>query len=162
MVSIFLIFFLSATVFFIVKIIKGVKGKGDKDNEYVLAAYAMAGIVSALGTFIFVIWVSTLINRVVTEYTIDNKIAMYEEENVSIEESIDVMVKSCMDFEASTFDDLKDKDVIYLVSLCPELKSDTFVQEQIKIYIANNNNIKELKKEKINLSKSKWKLYFGR
>ena len=87
---------------------------------------------------------------------------MYEEENASIEESIDVTVRSYMDFEASTYGELKDKDAINLVSLFPELKSDTLVQKQIEVYVANNDKIKQLKEEKIDLSKSKWKLYFGR
>ena len=82
--------------------------------------------------------------------------------NASIEESINVTVKSYMDFEASTYGELKDKDAINLVSLFPELKSDTLVQKQIEVYIANNDKIKELKEEKIELTKSKWLLYFGK
>lgn len=45
---------------------------------------------------------------------------MYEEENASIEKSINVTVKSYMDFEASTYEELKDKDAINLVSLLPD------------------------------------------
>ena len=58
--------------------------------------------------------------------------------------------------------EFKDKDGINLVSLIPTLKSDTLVQKQIEVYVANNDKIKELKEEKIDLSKSKWKLYFGK
>ena len=67
-----------------------------------------------------------------------------------------------MDFEASTYGELKDKDAINLVSLFPELKSDSLVQKQIEVYLANNAKIKELKEDEIDLSKAKWKLYFGR
>ena len=87
---------------------------------------------------------------------------MYEEENASIEESIDVTVRNYMDFEASTYGELKDKDAINLVSLFPELKSDSLVQKQIEVYLANNAKIKELKEDEIDLSKAKWNLYFGR
>ena len=67
-----------------------------------------------------------------------------------------------MDFETNTYSQLKAKDSISLVSLVPELKADTLVQKQIEVYLSNNAKIKELKEEQINLSKAKWKLYFGR
>ena len=116
------------------------------------------GIVSV----IFFIWVFSLANTVGTGHTIDSKIAMYEEENKSIENSIDITVKSYMDYEASTYQEIKDKDAINLVALFPELKSDTLVQKQIEVYLANNDKLKELKEKKIDLSKAKWKLYFGK
>lgn len=157
MVSLFFIIFLAVTIFFVVKGIK--KDKSDNgDGGLSFGVAFIAGIVS----MIFLSWVFVLIYKVGTGYTIDNKIAMYEEENASIEESIDVTVRSYMDFEASTYGELKDKDAMDLISLFPELKSDTLVQKQIEVYVANNDKIKELKEEKIDLSKSKWKLYFGR
>lgn len=160
MVSLFFIIFLAVTIFFVVKGIK--KYKSDNGDEDVGFGYFVAAFIAGVVSVIFLIWVFILINRVGTGYTIDNKIAMYEEENASIEESIDVTVRSYMDFEASTYGELKDKDAINLVSLFPELKSDTLVQKQIEVYVANNDKIKQLKEEKIDLSKSKWKLYFGR
>lgn len=113
-------------------------------------------------SIILFIWVIILIDKIGTGHIIDNKIAMYEEENASIEERIDLTVKNYMYFEASTYGELKDQDAITLVSVFPELKSDTLVQKQLKIYVANNNKIKQLKEEKIDLSKSKLELYFGR
>lgn len=160
MVSLFFIIFLALTVFFVVRCIKEAKSEnGDGD---VCFGYFIVAIIAGIVSIIFLIWVFILINIVGTGYTIDNKIAMYEEENASIEESINVTVKSYMDFEASTYGELKDKDAINLVSLFPELKSDTLVQKQIEVYVANNDKIKELKEEKIDLSKLKWKLYFGK
>lgn len=160
MVSLFFIIFLAVTIFFVVKGIKEYESDNGDENVYV--GYFVVAVIAGIVSIIFLIWVFILINRVGTGYTIDNKIAMYEEENASIEESIDVTVKSYMDFEASTYGELKDKDAINLVSLFPELKSDTLVQKQIEVYVANNYKIKQLKEEKIDLSKSKWKLYFGR
>lgn len=160
MVSLFFIIFLALTVFFVVRCIK--EAKSENGDEDVCTGYLIVAILAGIVSIIFLIWVFTLINRVGTGYTIDNKIAMYEEENASIEESIDVTVKSYMAFEASTYEEFKDKDGINLVSLIPTLKSDTLVQKQIEVYVANNDKIKELKEEKIDLSKSKWKLYFGK
>ena len=160
MVSLSFTIFLALTVFFFVRFIKEVKSEnGDEDvSECYLTFAIIAGIVS----IIFLIWIFTLVNTVGTGYTIDNKIAMYEEENASIEESIDTVVKDYMDFETNTYSQLKDKDSISLVSLVPDLKTNTLVQKQIEIYLSNNAKIKELKEEQINLSKAKWKLYFGR
>ena len=160
MVSLFFIIFLAVTIFFVEKGIK--EYKSDNGDEDVCFGYFAAAVIAGIVSIIFLIGVFVLINRVGTGYTIDNKIAMYEEENASIEESIDVTVRSYMDFEASTYGELKDKDAINLVSLFPELKSDTLVQKQIEVYVANNDKSKQLKEEKIDLSKSKWKLYFGR
>ena len=48
-----------------------------------------------------------------------------------------------------------------LVSLFPELKSDTLVSQQISIYTSNQREIKRLKEEKIDLIKMRWLLFFG-
>lgn len=160
MVSLFFILFLGVLIFSIVRFVKALE-KYDYD-EGPAAFYLTMSIIFGILTVIFFIWTFSLINTVGTGATIDRKITMYEEENAAIEESIDVTVKSYMDFEASTYIKLKDKDAINLVSLFPELKSDTLVQQQIEVYVANNHKIKELKEAQIDLSKAKWKLYFGR
>lgn len=93
---------------------------------------------------------------------IDEKIAMYQEENANIEEQIDALVQNYMKYESDTFAEFKSEDSMTLVSLYPELKSDELVQNQISIYTENNKKIKELKEQKIDVAKSKWWLYFGK
>lgn len=161
MVSLCFIISLGVVIFFFVKSMKEYK-KGDDGDEDVFGGCFMAGVITGVVSLFFLIWLFILIIRVGTGYTIDDKIAMYEEENASIEESIDVTVKNYMNFETSTYDELKDKDAMNLVSLFPELKSDTLVQKQIEVYVKNNDRIKELKEEKIELQKVKFYLYFGR
>lgn len=90
------------------------------------------------------------------------KLELTQKENASIEESIDMTVKSHMNYEASTYGELKDKDAMNLVSIIPELKSDELVQKQIEVYVNNRDKIKELKEKKIELSEKKWLLYFGK
>lgn len=155
MISLFLIICLAVAVLLAVIVIKA-------RNENVRLICGIVSILLGIASFVLLLGVFSLIDTVANGYTLDDKIAMYEEENASIEESINVTVKSYMDFEASTYGELKDKDAINLVSLFPELKSDTLVQKQIEVYIANNDKIKELKEEKIELTKSKWLLYFGK
>lgn len=110
-----------------------------------------------------IIAICCLLTIVATESTIDSKIEMYQEENANIEQDIDRIVKEYLEHEHDTFADLKtEESSITLVTLFPELKSDTLVQQQLEIYVANNDNIKKLRKEKIDIVKIKWILYFGR
>lgn len=160
MVGLFFILFLAATIFFIVKTIK--EYKGSDGNEDVCFFYIIMATIFGVVSIIFLIWVFILVGTIGTGHTIDDKIAMYEAENTSIEETIDATVRNYMDFETTTYEKFKDEDSMSLISLFPELKSDTLVSQQIEIYVANNQRIKSLKEEKIDLSKAKFKLYFGR
>ena len=169
MVSLFFILFVALTVFFCVmnvkkekKSLKETKTFYYYDDEVHISLYKGLAFFFGIVSVIFFIWVFSLANTVGTGHTIDSKIAMYEEENKSIENSIEFTVKSYMDYEASTYQKIKDKDAINLVALIPKLKSDKLVQKQIDVYLTNNDKIKELKEEKIDLSKAKWKLYFGK
>ena len=92
---------------------------------------------------------------------IDEKIEMYQEENANIEKQIDTIVQNYMNYESSTFIELKGNDAITIVSLYPELQSDELVKSQIATYQANNNKLKELKELKIDSKVYKWWLYFG-
>lgn len=47
------------------------------------------------------------------------------------------------------------------LSVFPELKPDTLVQQQLEIYIENNDKIKSLREEWIDIAKLKWLLCFG-
>lgn len=158
MTSLFFIIFLALTIFFAAKSKKDYESNMDDD----ISANAILAACTGLISIGFFIWIVVLIFSLGKEQTINAKILMYEEENTSIEESIDTTVKNYMEFESKTYSDLKSENAINLVSLFPELKADTLVQKQIELYISNNNSIKELKEEKIDLSKAKWKLYFGK
>lgn len=98
----------------------------------------------------------------ISNRTVDDKIAMYQEENKKIEEKIEVTVKQYMDFEKDTYKSLKVDTYVNLVSLYPELKSDKLIKEQIETYQRNNDKIKDLKLEKINQKTYKWWLFFGK
>lgn len=103
-----------------------------------------------------------LIFIVASGSTIDERLAMYTEENANIEASIDEVVTQYMEYESNTFKELKTDSPITLVSLYPELKSDELIKTQIETYQSNNDTIRSLKEEKINLRVAKWWLYFGK
>lgn len=93
---------------------------------------------------------------------IDQKIEMYEQENTKIEQQIETAVTAYQQHEKDVFTTVKPNSYMQLVSLYPELKSDTLVKAQIKTYQSNNKKIKELKEQAINGNVKRWWLYFGR
>lgn len=113
--------------------------------------------------FAMVVTICCLTPKVATASTIDEKIEMLQEENAIIEQEIDRIVEEYLKHEQDTFTNLKTEDSsITLVTLFPELKSDTLVQQQLEIYLANNAKIKGLREERIDIAKLKWILYFGK
>lgn len=92
---------------------------------------------------------------------IDDRIAMYQEENSKIEEQIAEVVKQYQEYETDIFAEVNPDSAITLVSLYPELKSDSLVNSQIEVYVSNNQKIKELREEEIAGSVKRWWLYFG-
>ena len=136
-----------------------IKMKTDEMLGMILTVASIAVFVFSL-ILIFPTW-----SEIATEYVLDEKILMYEEENRNIEERIDVLVANYLEYEQETFAEFKvgDKeDIVTLVSLFPELKSNTLVQEQLEVYVANNTRIKQLREQKIDISKRRWVLYFGK
>lgn len=93
---------------------------------------------------------------------VDERIAMYEEQNAKIEAQVSEAVETYMAHENKVFDKAKADSSITLVSLYPELKSDTLMQELTSTYTENNKKICELKEEKITAKRAKFWLYFGR
>lgn len=94
--------------------------------------------------------------------TIDDKIAMYEQENTAIEQSVDVLVKDYYKHESDTYSSLKPENAVLFASAYPELHSNNLAMKQLEIYVENNDKIKELKEDQINLSRNRFWLYFGR
>ena len=128
-------------------------------HEFFTAMSWVFGIVA----IILIIVICCLSTKVATESTIDNKIEMYQEENENIEQDIDKIVKEYLEHEHDTFADVKtEESSITLVTLFPDLKSDTLVQQQLEIYVDNNAKVKRLKEKKIDIAKIKWILYFGK
>ena len=94
---------------------------------------------------------------------IDDKIAMYQEENQNIENQIAEVVTQYQKYENDIFTGIAENnaDAMFLITLYPELKSDTLVAKQIEVYVNNNQKIKELKEQKLYGKVYKWWLYFG-
>ena len=122
-------------------------------------------VFSGFGLFISVVaLIGIIINSgiLINGRTLDDKIAMYEQENAAIEQSVDVLVKDYYRHESDTYSSLTPENAVLFASAYPELQSNELATKQLEIYVENNNNIKELKKDQINLSRNRFWLYFGR
>ena len=120
------------------------------------------GILGGLIGFIALIGIFVNIGFLVYGRTLDDKIAMYEQENAAIEQSVDVLVKDYYRHESDTYSSLTPENAVLFASAYPELQSNELATKQLEIYVENNNKIKELKEDQINLSRNRFWLYFGR
>lgn len=121
--------------------------------------FFVSGIITTLITVIAIVF---LIVNVSKSFIIDEKISMYQKENKNIETSITKVVENYKDYEKEIFENVKPEEVVLVATqVYPELKSNTLVEKQIKIYLDNNEKVKELKEDKINYKACKWWLYFG-
>ncbi len=112
-------------------------------------------VIALMATIILAIDVSDL--RV-----IDDRIAMYQEENTKIETQISALVNGYKEYESDTLANLTPESTMMLATIYPDLKSNELVQSQMAIYVRNNETIKELREQEISGSVSRWWLYFGK
>lgn len=92
---------------------------------------------------------------------IDDRIAMYEKENALIERQVADVVEQYQKYETDIFMEVAPDSAVTMVSLYPELKSDSLVQAQIEIYTENNKTIRDLRDKQIKDNVYRWWLYFG-
>ena len=122
-------------------------------------------VFSGFGIFISVVALIGIIINIgilINGRTLDDKITMYEQENAAIEQSVDVLVKDYYRHESDTYSSLTPENAVLFASAYPELQSNELATKQLEIYVENNNKIKELKEDQINLSRNRFWLYFGR
>ena len=121
-------------------------------------------VIGGCGVFSFFICLAVTISLAVSVSKLsvaNDKIRMYEEENTKIEQQIEIAVTTYQQHEKDVFTEVKADSYIQLVSLYPELKSDTLVESQIETYKENNAQIKKLKEKQIDGNVKRWWLYFG-
>ena len=127
-------------------------------NEYLADGF---GILGGLIGFIALIGIFVNIGFLVYGRTLDDKIAMYEQENAAIEQSVDVLVKDYYKHESDTYSSLKPENAVLFASAYPELQSNELATKPLEIHVDNNNKIQGLKVDQINLSRNRFWLYFG-
>lgn len=127
--------------------------------------YDAISVISGVGAItlgiIILIMIVFIIYYITNGVVASEKIKMYQEENNQIQESIDTIVIKYMNYEKDTLKEFKVESPVTYVSLYPQLQTDELVKRQIDVYITNNNKIKELKEQEIDMKIGKWLLYFG-
>lgn len=141
-------------LFVIVCFVLVVYGMYERKNEGFFIPVTFLTVITIVA-FLFVS------GKLINSRTLDDKIAMYAEENQKIEEQIGMLVEEYMNYESNTYIETKGESAISLVALYPDLKADELVKKQINIHTSNNSTIKTLKEEKLNISTYKFWLYFG-
>lgn len=131
--------------------------KTDVDSDI---CFGISGIGMVVGFFALVGLIVVGVN-VKSLSVIDDRIAMYEEENARIEQQIADVVEQYQKYETDIFMEVAPESAVTMVSLYPELKSDSLVQAQIEVYTENNKTIKDLRDQQIKGNVYRWWLYFG-
>lgn len=116
--------------------------------------------IGAIGVIITIIIICFTAYNYMGHLVIDDKIALYESENIVIEQRIDNVINNYQEYEQETFSLLKADSIDIVFSMYPELKSNELITKQIEIYMENNKKIKELKEEKLNYRVCRWWLFF--
>ena len=119
--------------------------------------------IGCTGSVIFLIsWMITIGNYNSIKSTADKQIAVLEERNELIIKQIEPLVDKYLDYEGSTYKDLKlEANVIVSMANYPQLKGDEFVQSQIKIILDNQKEITNLKLSKAKLNAYKMWIFVG-
>ena len=132
-------------------------GKTKVDSDI---CFGISGVGLVVGFFALLGLIIVGVN-VKSMSVIDDRIAMYEEENTRIEQQIADVVEQYQKYETDIFREVAPESAVTMVSLYPELKSDSLVQAQIEVYTENNKTIRDLRDKQIKGNVYRWWLYFG-
>lgn len=130
-----------------------------KDREWVYYLLNIAGAVILVVSFIAAMCMGSEFSQ---RIIIDEKIALYENENRAIEENVNAIVSQYQSYESDMFKNFKPDSMVFAIGMYPELKSNELVSKQIELYVENNKTIKELKQKQLDYKVTAWWLYFGR
>ena len=86
--------------------------------------------------------------------TINSKLAVLEEQNTIVLTQVEPIIQQALNYESSTYKDLKldVNKLIIFAQMYPELKASSFLNKQIEIILANQEEIKQLKLDKASLN----------
>jgi len=119
--------------------------------------------IGGIGSVIFlIIWLITIGRYNSTKSTADKQIVVLEERNELVIKQIEPLVDKYLDYEGSTYKDLKlEANIIVSMANYPQLKGDEFIQSQIKIILDNQKEITNLKLSKAKLNAYKFWIFVG-
>jgi hypothetical protein len=125
---------------------------------FIIGMTTYEDVLSVLGAGIFVVFLTvTAIAAGVYNYdksTIDNRLAILEEQNTIVLSQIEPLVQHALDYESNTYKDFKldASKIVAFTQLYPDLKANSFLNKQIDIILVNQEEIKQLKLDKASLN----------
>jgi hypothetical protein len=86
--------------------------------------------------------------------TIDNRLNVVEAQNQIVLSQIEPLVRQALEYESNTYKEFKldAAKIIAFTQLYPDLKANSFLNKQIDIILANQQEIKQLKLDKATLN----------
>ena len=86
--------------------------------------------------------------------TINSRLVVLEEQNQVVLSQIEPLVQQAFEYESNTYKDFKldAAKIIAFTQLYPDLKANSFLNKQIDIILANQEEIKQLKLKKASLN----------
>ncbi len=127
------------------------------DNPYSCIGMFIGGLGAVACVIVMIVGGVTISKNKI----IDAKITMYNEENTRIETMVTTTVEKYLEHEFNVFDSLQGEDIQTLLVVYPEINSNELVKKQVEIFVENNNKIKELKEQKLNIEVWRFWVYFG-
>lgn len=115
-------------------------------------------VLSGIGAVIFIVFLFiTVIAAGIYNYnksTIENRLSVIEEQNQTVLAQIEPLVQQALEYESNNYKDFKldAEKVIAFAQLYPDLKANSFLNKQIDIILANQEEIKQLKLDKASLN----------
>lgn len=119
------------------------------------------GVLGAIFAIIFGIWTLWNIINVASGFGIEEKIGIYEEQNIQIEQSIDAAVKAYCEHEQITYVQMSDGAIALVAAAYPELASSELVKTQMEVWTSNSKELKDLKSDLVDFHRAQYFLYFG-
>ena len=152
-----IVFLLLGIAFFVSGLLILLKTQYGDENPYSYIGMVIGGLI-VLGSFITMIVGGVIISK---ERVIHQQIAMYEEENTKIESSVTQTVERYLEHELNIFENLQGENIQTLLVVYPEINGNELVKKQIEIYVNNNDKVRTLKEQKLNIEVWKFWVYFG-
>lgn len=114
-------------------------------------AFGMGIVIGSLSLFCTLIAAAEY-NKAIT--TVDARQLVLEEQNQIVLSQIEPLVQQALEYESNTYKDFKldAAKVIAFAQLYPNLKANDFLNKQIDIILANQEEIKQLKLDKASLN----------
>jgi hypothetical protein len=114
--------------------------------------------ITGLGVAIFIVFLFiTVIAAGIYNYdksTINSRLTILEEQNQVVLSQIEPLVQQALDYESNTYKDFKldASKIVAFTQLYPDLKANDFLNKQIDIILANQEEIKQLKLDRASLN----------